>query len=136
MSRNSKSHHRVPKSGDKDTRSTDAEPSAAKGYRKIHLSELPIIDLNSGPIITHIRDALSQYCQRELGPISNIFTEGRYRPPATADFNAAEIEADPTGVRKEVASAREVRRTTRSRTPGLTRSMESYCSCNHVKDNR
>ena len=70
MSRNTKSHHRASKSVDKDTRSTDAEPSGAKGYKKIYLPELPIIDLNSGSIITHIRDALRQYCQRELGPMA------------------------------------------------------------------
>ena len=38
----------------------------AKGYKKIYITELPIIDLNSGPNISHIREAIIQYCHREL----------------------------------------------------------------------
>ena len=70
-----------------------------KAYKKIHISELPIIDLNSGPIISQIMEAIVQYCQRELGPMAGIFIEGSYRTPATASYNLQEIK-------KEEASAR------------------------------
>ena len=78
----------------------------AKGYKKIYITELPIIDLNSGPNISHIREAIIQYCQRELGSIAGIFIEGIYSPPATASYNVEEIKADSTGLKKEEASAR------------------------------
>ena len=81
-------------------------PNGAKGYKKIGLSELPTIDVHSGPIITNIRDAIIQYCQRELGPISQIFIEGRYKSPATAIIDTVSIMKDVTGVLKEQASAR------------------------------
>ena len=107
MSRHPKSHQRGPKASDtKDEKEITSNPGGAKSYKKIHLPELPTIDLNSGPNISHIREAITQYCQRELGPISNIFLEGKYRPPATAEFDPAEVEADRPGVKKEVASAR------------------------------
>ena len=76
----------------------------AKGYKKIYITELPIIDLNGGPNISHIREAIIQYCQRELGSIAGIFIEGIYSPPAS--YNVEEIKADSTGLKKEEASAR------------------------------
>lgn len=38
-----------------------------KGYKKIYLPELPIIDIDPGHIISNIRDAIIQYRQREMG---------------------------------------------------------------------
>ena len=43
---------------------------------------------------------------REIGPIAGIFTEGKYKLPATANWDAAAVSADATGVLKEQASAR------------------------------
>ena len=72
----------------------------AKGYKKIYIAELPIIDLNSGPNISHIREAIIEYCQRELGSIAGIFIEGIYSPPATASYNVEEIKADSNRTEK------------------------------------
>ena len=94
------------KADNKDRGAATALPAGTKGYKKIHISELPIIDVNSGPNISNIRDALIQYCQREIGPIAGIFTEGKYRLPATATWDAAAVSADATGVLKEQASAK------------------------------
>ena len=82
------------------------EAQGQKNYKKIYRPDLPIIDLNSGPNISHIREAITQYCQRELGPISNIFLEGRYRAPATATYDLVEIAADSSGLKKDQASTR------------------------------
>ena len=106
-SRHRKSAQRAPKSdGAKPAQDETTPIFGTKAYKKIHISELPIIELNSGPVISQIREALIQYCQRELGPIAGIFIEGNYRPPATASYNIEEIKADSTGLRKEEASAR------------------------------
>ena len=82
------------------------QPAGIKSYKKIFLPELPIIDINSGHNISSIRDALIQYCQRELGPISSIFIDLKYKKPATATFDAAAVTADTSGVLKEQASAK------------------------------
>ena len=100
-SRHSKSPHRDSKPSDsKDP----GYPAGAKAYQKISISGLPKI--NDGPNILHIRDALIKYCQRELGPISGIFIEGKYKTPATASYDPSEIEGDKTGIKKDLASAR------------------------------
>ena len=52
-----------------------ATSAGVKSYKKIAIPELPVIGLNDGPNILHIRDALIQYCERELGTISGIFSE-------------------------------------------------------------
>ena len=41
----------------KDRGAATALPAGTKGYKKIHITELPIIDVNSGPNIPNIRDA-------------------------------------------------------------------------------
>ena len=69
------------KTDSKDRGAATLLPAGTKGYKKIHIAELPIIDVNSGPNISNIRDALIQYCQREIGPIAGIFTEGMYKAP-------------------------------------------------------
>ena len=66
---------------------TPAPPAGAKGYNKISLPELPIIDVNIGHNISNIRDAIVQYWQRELGPTSGIFTDLKYKEPAEATFD-------------------------------------------------
>jgi hypothetical protein len=102
-SRHSKSSHRDSKPSDsKDP----GHLAGAKTYQKISIPGLPKIGLNDGPNILHIRDALIQYCQRELGPISGIFIEGKYKTPATAAYDPSEIEADKTGIKKDQVSAR------------------------------
>ena len=106
-SRHQRSTQRAPKpDGAKSAQGETIPIPGLKAYKKIHISELPIIELNSGPIISQIREALIQYCQRELGPIAGIFMEGSYRPPATALYNLEEIKADSTGLKKEEASSR------------------------------
>jgi hypothetical protein len=48
-------------------------------FKKINPAELPIIGINSGGNISHIKMALITYCQKELGPISKMFTEMAYQ---------------------------------------------------------
>lgn len=99
-SRHSKASHKGSKTGEpKDP----GYEEGVKSYKKINIPELPIITLNSGPNIPQIRDAIIRYCQRELGSIASIFTEGKYRAPATAIFDYSEIEADKTGIKKDQA---------------------------------
>ena len=99
-------HNKVAKADHKGPGVAPALPAGIKSYKKIYLPELPVIDINSGHNITSIRDALTQYCQRELGPISGIFTDLKYKAPATATFDAAAVTADTSGVLKEQASAK------------------------------
>jgi hypothetical protein len=80
--------------------------AGTKTYQKMSIPGLPKIGLNDGPNILHIRDALIQYCQRELGPISGIFLEGRYKAPATASYDRDAIIADKSGILKDQASTR------------------------------
>ena len=99
-------HNKISKADHKGPGVAPALPAGIKGYKKIYPAELPVIDISSGHNITNIRDALIQYCQRELGPISSIFTELKYKAPATATFDAAAVTADTSGVLKEQASAK------------------------------
>ena len=103
--RHHKPLHRPSADGAKGARSP-AQPVGQKSYAKIHPKDLPIIDLLSGPNISHIRDAIQHHCQRELGDISAIFIDGHYKKPATATFDADAIAADSTGILKQQASAR------------------------------
>jgi hypothetical protein len=75
MSRHSKSPHGHSKPGEGKDPGT---PAGVESYKKIAIPELPIIGLNDGPNILHIRDALIEYCERELGLISGIFIDGKY----------------------------------------------------------
>ena len=81
-------------------------PAGVKSYKKIAIPELPVIGLNDGPNILHIRDALIQYCERELGTISGIFSDGKYKEPVTVLYDPATIEADKTGIVKDQISVR------------------------------
>ena len=71
-------------------------------FKKINPPELPVIDINCGGNISHIKNALIAYCQKELGPISKIFTEGRYQDEITVNYSAASLseENDPLGLNK------------------------------------
>ena len=71
-------------------------------FKKINPSELPVIGINSGGNISHIKNALITYCQKELGPISKIFTELAYQPEITVAYDEADlIDAnDPLGILK------------------------------------
>ena len=103
MSRHPKSQSGNSKSGEgKDP----ATPAGVKSFKKIAIPELPTIGLNDGPNILHIRDALIQYCERELGHISEIFTEGKYKDPAAVSYDPASILADKTGIIKDQISLR------------------------------
>ena len=101
MSRHPKSQTGNSKPGEgKDP----ATAVGVKSFKKIAIPELPTIGLNDGPNILHIRDALIQYCERELGHISEIFTDGKYKDPATVLYDPASIVADKTGIIKDQIS--------------------------------
>jgi Reverse transcriptase (RNA-dependent DNA polymerase) len=103
MSKHSKPSHGHSKPGEgKDP----GAPAGVKVYKKISIPELPIIGLNDGPNILHIRDALIHYCERELGLISGIFIEGKYKDPATVSYDPEKIAADKTGIAKDLVSAK------------------------------
>ena len=92
-----------PTSADTKSGNTANPPT---GFTKIHIPALPTIDLNSGPHIPRIRDALQQYCQREIGEIADIFTDGKYKDPVTAAFDSTEFDNDTHGILKQLAIAR------------------------------
>jgi hypothetical protein len=97
-------------SAHKDSRPSDAKDSGfladTRTYQKIFVPGLPKIGLNDGPNILHIRDASIQYCQRELGPITGIFLDGKYKSPATASYDPNIVAADKTLILKDQASAK------------------------------
>ena len=72
------------------------------GIKKIHPEFLPVISATSGNSINQIRDALTTYCQRELGGISKIFASGEFEPPKEILFWAEDYSetADPHGINK------------------------------------
>ena len=76
------------------------------GFKKIHIPALPTIGLQDGPNIPHIRDALQHYTLREIGGIAEIFTEGKYRDPATVVYAAADFDTDTAGIKKQLAIAK------------------------------
>ena len=55
-----------------------ADISNPQVFKKINPSELPVIAIKSGGNISHIRNALITYCQKELGPIAKMLSEGKY----------------------------------------------------------
>jgi hypothetical protein len=67
--RTSKGHHSSVSTGQTGT---------GKTLQKSFPAGLPIIDVTSGPDIIQIRDAIQTYCQKEIGPISDIFVDGKY----------------------------------------------------------
>ena len=69
-------------------------------YRKIHPAELPTITADSGSQISLISAALTTYCQKELGPISEIFEKLAYNEPLYSDVDLTKLgtEADPHGL--------------------------------------
>jgi hypothetical protein len=77
-------------------------------FKKINPSELPVIGINSGGNISHIKMALITYCQKELGPISKIFTELKYQKDITVPFSAEDLsdKNDPLGIYKAVIIGR------------------------------
>lgn len=83
------------------------KPSSTEGinpqiFKKINPPELPVITITSGGNISHIGNALTTYCQRELGPISRIFSEGRYQEDITVSYDEKDLskEKDPHGLEK------------------------------------
>ena len=71
-------------------------------FKKINPSELPVIDINCGGNISHIKNALTAYCQKELGAISKIFIEGRYQDEITVSYDPKSLDSDndPLGLNK------------------------------------
>lgn len=69
-------------------------------YRKIHPAELPTITADSGSQISLISAALTAYCQKELGPISEIFEKLAYNEPLHSDVDLTKLgtDADPHGL--------------------------------------
>ena len=100
------SKHSKPSTGrvtplpDRGDRSSTSGSTIGKGFQKIHPAGLPQIHVTSGPIITQIRDAIQIFCQREIGPISDIFTDGKYFTRPETEFGSKEILEDLTGILK------------------------------------
>ena len=71
-------------------------------FRKINPPDLPVISINCAGNITHIRNALITYCQRELGPISKMFIDGKYQKSIDIEYNPDSLtkERDPLGLQK------------------------------------
>ena len=71
-------------------------------YKKINPTDLPVIGINSGGNISHIKMALITYCQKELGPISKMFTEMAYQRAITINYDAETLSNanDPLGIEK------------------------------------
>ena len=71
-------------------------------FRKINPPDLPVISINCAGHLTHIRNALITHCQRELGPISKMFIDGKYQEDITVayDANTLSKEKDPLGLEK------------------------------------
>jgi hypothetical protein len=71
-------------------------------FKKINPPELPTIDINCGGNISHIKNALVAYCQKELGPISKIFIDGKYQDEIIVTYDADQLSEknDPLGLNK------------------------------------
>jgi hypothetical protein len=71
-------------------------------FKKINQPELPTIDINCGGNISHIKNAIVAYCEKERGPISKIFTEGRYQDEIVVTYDPVSLckENDPLGINK------------------------------------
>ena len=71
-------------------------------FKKINPSDLPVIGIYSGSNISHIKMVLITYCQKELGPISKIFTEMACRREIAVNYEVAaqSDENDPLGIDK------------------------------------
>ena len=68
----------------KKTGSTDI--TNPQVFRKINPPELPVIAIDCAGNITHIRNALITYCQKELGSISTMFIDGKYQESITVKY--------------------------------------------------
>ena len=88
-------HRHFKKSGSSDTTNPQI-------YKKINPTDLPVIGINSGGNISHIKMALITYCQKELGPISKMFTEMAYQRAITINYDAETLSNtnDPLGIEK------------------------------------
>jgi hypothetical protein len=71
-------------------------------FKKINPSELPVIGINSGGNISHIKMTLITYCQKELGQISKMFTEMAHQKEITVSFDSKDLsdKYDPLGIYK------------------------------------
>ena len=86
--------------GSKKTGSSDI--TNPQVFKKINPPELPVIGINCAGSITHIRNALITYCQKELGPISKMFIDGKYEDSITVEYEASSMtaEKDPLGLKR------------------------------------
>jgi hypothetical protein len=80
-------------------RSLTSKPDA---FKKINPPELPTIDINSGGNISHIKNAIVAHCQKELGTILMIFTEGRNQDKIVVTYDPTSLskENDPLSINK------------------------------------
>ena len=93
---------------DKKIDSSHAKKAAGADITKLHVikkinpPELPVIDINCGGNISHIKNALIAYCQKELSPISKIFTKARYQDEITVNYSTDSLSAEnePLGLNK------------------------------------
>jgi hypothetical protein len=83
-------------------KSGSADITNPQVFKKINPSELPVIGINSGGNISHIKMALITNCQKELGPISKMFTEIAYQKEITVPFDSKDLsdKNDPLGIYK------------------------------------
>jgi hypothetical protein len=79
-------------------KSGSADITNPQVFKKINPSYLPVIGINSGGNISHIKMALITYCQKELGPISKI----AYLKEITDPFDSKDLsdKNDPLGIYK------------------------------------
>jgi hypothetical protein len=94
--------HSKPDPQDKRQEHRHFKKSNPQVFKKINSSELPVIGINSGGNISHIKMALITYCQKELGPISKMFTEMAYQKEITVPFDSKDLsdKNDPLGIYK------------------------------------
>ena len=78
-----------------------ADASKPLSFKKINPPELPVIDINCGGNLSHIKNSQVVYCQKELGPISRIFTEGQYQAEIVIHYDESSLtkENDPLGIK-------------------------------------
>jgi hypothetical protein len=88
-------HHHFKKNGGSDL-------TNPQHFRKINPPELPVIGINSGGNISHAKTALITYCEKELGPISNMFTDMVYQDKIIVSYDAEALSEKngPLGLNK------------------------------------
>jgi hypothetical protein len=94
-----KPNHGRPNKGQHPSVSKD-QSGTSRTLQRIFPAGLPIIDVTSGPDILQIRDAIQTHCQKEIGPISDIFTDGKFAEKKVIHKDIEKITKDDTGIEK------------------------------------